>query len=122
MLKIHWVSLIKTHKSVLTENMQSLAGLKQMIKQKSANLSDMLQLQGKLDMLKTTYSLDDPLSKYAKIKTNLLKDGQQEVLVYQDQSDDDENLDQAMQDFGDDSEMGESEFDEEIMEVGVKKR
>ena len=41
--------------------------------------------------------------------------------MYQDQSDGNEELDEAMQGLGD-SEFGESEFDEEIMEVGLKKR
>jgi len=70
-------------------------------------------------MLKTTYSLQDPSQKYQKIKNNIKKlNGEDEaMLVYQDQSDDDKQLDQAMDSHDDES--NESEADEEITEMDI---
>jgi len=75
----------------------------------------MIQLKGKLEMLKTTYAMQDPSQKYMKIKQNIKKlnhEGDEDnMLVYMDQSEDEDELDEAMREQGSDSE---SEADEEI--------
>lgn len=73
LLRIHWVTLLKTSPALLMENIQALQGLKQVIKVKTECLHDMISLKGKLEMLKTTFQMQDPSQKYQKIKNNLKK-------------------------------------------------
>lgn len=60
LLKIHWMSLLKTSPSILSKNLQSLSGLKQVIKSKTDNLHELLVLKGKLDMMEVTFQMQDP--------------------------------------------------------------
>ena len=54
-------------------------------------------VSGKLDMLKTCYEVQDASQKYWKIKSNIKKgEDQEEALVYNDASDDEDQLDQIM--------------------------
>lgn len=64
------------------ENMQALQGLKQVIIVKTSCLTDMISLKGKLEMLKTTYQMQDPSQKYQKIKNNIKKQTADGVPVY----------------------------------------
>lgn len=83
------------------ENMQALQGLKQVIKVKTECLNEMISIKGKIEMLKTTFQMQDPCQKYQKIKNNLKKlneNGEGDVITYQDQSDDDKEFDEAMED------------------------
>jgi hypothetical protein len=64
LLRIHWVTLLKTSPGLLMENIQALQGLKQVIKMKTECLHDMISLKGKLEMLKTTFQMQDPSQKY----------------------------------------------------------
>jgi len=74
-------------------------------------------------MLKTTYSMQDPTQKYMKIKNNLKKinneNEAEEMLIYQDQSEDEDQFDSQM---NDEDESFESEADEEIMEMDILKQ
>jgi hypothetical protein len=84
LLKIHWVTLLKCNPSLLSQNLVALQGLKQVIKVKTDCLNELITVKGKLDMLKTTFQMQDPTQKYAKIKQNLqkLKGEDENVLVY----------------------------------------
>ena len=78
--------MVKSQPSQLTQNMKSLSGLKEVIRAKTQCLSEMISIKGKLDMLKTTYAMQDPSQKFMKIKNNLKKQNLEEgnLLVYQD--------------------------------------
>ncbi len=60
LLKVHWVTLLKTNPSLLMENLQALQGLKQVIKVKTECLNEMISVKGKIEMLKTTFQMQDP--------------------------------------------------------------
>ena len=48
-------------------------GIKQYIESKTKHLNDIILVKGKLEMLKTTYTIQDPCQKYQKIKNNIKK-------------------------------------------------
>jgi len=55
LLKVHWVTLLKTSPNLLMDNLQALQGLKQVIKVKTECLNEMISVKGKIEMLKTTF-------------------------------------------------------------------
>ena len=83
LLKIHWITLLKCQPSLLAQNLKALSGLKQVITVKTQCLTELIQVKGKLEMLKATYSMQDPSQKYLKIKNNIKKIGKDEnTLIY----------------------------------------
>jgi len=64
--------------------------------------------------------MQDPSQKYQKIKKNLKKQsGENGVIEYQDQSDDDGDFNDAINQGEDIDEEGESEADEEIEQIDI---
>lgn len=66
-------------------------------------------------MLKNTYSLQDPCQKFQKIKNNLKKlknsDEPENLLIYQDESDNEEELNKMLE--NDDLESGSDDFSDD---------
>ena len=57
LLKTHWVTIVKCSPSNMAQNQKSLMGIKQYIESKTKHLNEIVLVKGKLEMLKTTYTI-----------------------------------------------------------------
>lgn len=112
----------------------SLAPLQALIKEKTANLSQLLQLKGKLDMIQSMQLAVSSQAKYAKIKTNVKSERKKvddDVIMFKDYRDEDamekpaayqevDESDDASAGYGDED--GEDDYDEEISAADIKEK
>jgi hypothetical protein len=113
-LKIHWHWLVGESGEVMGD----LVSLKKLIEEKQKNLGQILQVKGKLEMVKNTFQMQELSQKYWKIKRNIskAKEETQKTLVYKDASDDEKDIEGMMERKQDEyfEEEDSDDFDEEI--------